>query len=252
MASPSLLHRFQGSFVGVSLGYSDPDGGNPTTDWADRLLPVSRWLLNPQPQPAPPMTIVNGIDILPLWLYSHENWYHRLQWLQMLDLPPAELSHHWALGETLALILKNHPADDSLPEAIVDRWQAHAKNGAPPCPKEWQSAFTQLRSPHSLAQLLPWLGDQHPDQQPLLGSLYLLLTLAGSPTSAIARARKLPHPASLPFTGSLIGAYLGLPHLPWPNRSSPALVTQATALFQDWAGFTPQARQNAEYSSPPS
>ncbi|NJM48977.1 MAG: hypothetical protein HC860_24765, partial [Alkalinema sp. RU_4_3] len=209
MASPLLLHRFQGSFVGVSLGDDD-------THWADRLLPISKWLLNPQPVPAPPVTIAHGIDLLPLWLYGHENWYHRHQWLQMLDLPPADLPHHWALGETIALLLKNHPADPSLPETILDRWQAHAQNGAPTCPESWQTSLTQLRSPSSLAQILPWLSEQPPSPQPLLGSLYLLLTLAGSPTCAIARARQLPHSASLPFTGALIGAHLGLHHLPWP------------------------------------
>jgi hypothetical protein len=239
MASPSLLHRFQGSFVGVSLGSS---GLESTIAWADRLRPVSQWLLNPQPISAPPMTIVNAIDTLPLWLYSHENWYHRHQWLQKLDLPVSDLAHHWALGEAIALILKHHPADSSLPETLLDRWQAHARNGAPPCPKPWQIGLTQLRLHNSLAQLLPWLSDQSPDQQPLLGGLYLLLTICGSPASAIARAHKLPHPASLPFTGALIGAYLGLPRL--PTHSSPALAQPASHLFQDWAGFTPQARQN--------
>lgn len=243
MASPSLLHRFQGSFVGVSLGSSDS-----ATDWADRLQPVSRWLLNPRPIPAPGIEIAQGIDTLPLGLYGHENWYHRHQWLQKLDLPASALSHHWAFGEAVALILKNYPADSSLPEAILDRWQAHAQNGAPPCPRPWQIGLTQLPSHNSLAHLLPWLSDQSPDQQPLLGGLYILMTLSGSPASAIARARKLPHPASLPFTGSLIGAYLGLPHL--PNRSSPALAQQAKDLYQDWAGFTPQARQNTDDSRP--
>jgi hypothetical protein len=241
MASPSLLHRFQGSFVGVSLGSSP----GSTTDWADRLLPVSKWLLNPQPIRAPELAIVNGIDTLPLWLYGHENWYHRHQWLQKLDLPASDLPHHWAFGETLALILKHHPADDSLPETILNRWQAHAQNGAPPCPESWQRGLTQLRSHRSLAHLLPWLSAQPSDQQPLLGGLYLLLTLSGSPAIAMARARQLTHPASFPFTGSLIGAHLGLPRLPWPNQSRPALLKQASNLFQDWAGFTPQARQNA-------
>jgi hypothetical protein len=239
MASPSLLHRFQGSFVGVSLV------GSPSSalDWADRLRPVSRWLLNPQPIPAPDLEITQGLDSLPLGLYGHENWYHRHQWLQQLDLSASDLAHHWAFGETLALILKHHPADASLLDAILDRWQAHAQNGAPPCPRPWQTGLTQLRSHHSLAQLLPWLRDQSPDQQPLLGAIYLLLTLSGSPASAIARAHKLPHPASLPFTGALIGAYLGLPRL--SGRPSPALAQQAQELYQDWAGFTPQARQNA-------
>jgi hypothetical protein len=247
MASPSLLQRFQGSFVGVSLGSTDP---SRTTDWADRLLPVSRWLLNPQPVAAPVITIVNGIDTLPLWLYSHENWYHRHQWLQKLDLSTTDLSHHWALGETMALILKHHPADLSLLETVIDRWQAHAQNGAPPCPKSWQIGLTELRSHRTLAHIIPWLRDQPLDQQPLLGGLYLLLTLSGSPAIAIARAHKLPHPASLPFTGSLLGAHLGLPRLPWPHRSKFALATQATDLFQDWAGFTPQSRQNADHSRP--
>jgi hypothetical protein len=246
MASPLLLHRFQGSFIGVGLGAQI---GSDSTDWADRLRPCCQWLLNPQPTAAPQLKI-QGIEALPLWLYAHENWYHRQQWLQMLDLPPASIPHQWVLGETLALVLKNHPNDGTLLTALLDRWQAHAQRGAPAVDPAWQSSLRELAAqlPGSLAQLGPWLKDQPLDHQPLLGALYLLITLCGSPATAYARARQLPHPDSLTFTGALLGAHLGAPGLPWRAQGYQDLSDQARDLYQDWAGFTPQATQNP---SPP-
>jgi hypothetical protein len=246
MASPSLSQRFQGSFVGVSLG-TGPEDLSQT--WADRLQPTTQWLLQPRPHPAQ-LQITSAIDLLPLWLYGHENWHHRHQWLQRLDLPETDLPHHWAWGETLALVLKTPILDKTLPDRILDRWQAHAHNGAPACPPTWQTSLTQLRSQPSLTQILPWLQAQPPAQQSLLGALYLLITLCGSPSSALRRAQQLPHPESLSATGALIGAHVGLPLLPRSNRASPELINQARELFQDWAGFTPQARQQAGYPKP--
>jgi hypothetical protein len=253
MASPSLLQRFQGSLLGAAMA---PE----TRPWVQRFEPTVQWLLHPQPLPGLDLAHCEAIDRLPLWLYSHENWHHRHQWVTMLDLPPQTLALDWAFGETLALILKGYPADGTLPGAIIDRWTAHALRGGPEMPEVWRTQLQQfqglfpspnltspnLTSPNftspSLAALRPWLALQPLSYQPFLGALYLLLTCAGSAAAALDRSGQIPN--STAWSGAFVGAFLGSSGLPLRSKAE-GIQAQAQALFLDWMGCTTQARIGA-------
>ncbi len=238
MASPSLLQRFQGSLLGAAMA---PE----TKSWVQRFEPTVQWLLHPQPVPGLDVAHRESIDRLPLWLYSHENWHHRHQWVTMLDLPPQTQALDWAFGETLALILKGYPADGTLPGMVMDRWTAHAGLGGPEIPEVWRSQFKEFQgflTTPSLAALRPWLRLQPISHQPFFTALYLLLTCAGSAAAALDRSRQIPD--STAWTGALVGAFWGASGLPLRSKV-PGLQAQAQELFQDWMGYTTQARIGA-------
>jgi hypothetical protein len=246
MASPSLLQRFQGSLLGAAMA---PE----TRPWVQRFEPTVQWLLHPQPLPSLDLAHCEAIDRLPLWLYGHDNWHYRYQWVTMLDLPPQTLALDWAFGETLALILKGYPADGRLPGAIIDRWTAHALRGGPVMPEVWQIQLQQFQglfmspitppitSP-SLAALRPWLALQPRSHQPFLTALYLLLTCAGSAAAALDRSGQIPN--STAWTGAFVGAFLGASGLPLRSKAE-GIQAQAQALLLDWMGCTTQARLGA-------
>jgi hypothetical protein len=278
MLQYSLLQRFQGAIVGSYLGDDRRPQFQPVTDWlcqsSSRTMTIHPGELTGQPSR-------DALQLTPLWLYCHDNWRQRQQWLAAIsanqaaanqastepaspDRAAPDLAALWMWGETIAQVLRPQFQPQTCIPTLLDRWFRHSQQGAPALPAVWQQDLMQvqhwLQSEQGISEGISDcptpLTAIDPDRRCLLVALFYFLATPTQSTIALTRtaraANTIPSDAAIAcrLTGVLLGAHNG-----WQGFSThqlrsfapdilPATQRLATQLLRSWSGtldFTPIA-----------
>jgi hypothetical protein len=244
----SLSQRFQGALLGATIGATQ----------AIDLEPCLNWLCHQQPPPsliADP--IENAIALLPLWLYTHESWRQRQNYLEQLpnsqfSILNSQFPPLWLYGEAIAQLLRPTSNPTDLLPSLQTRWQQHAQRGAPALTQPWHDCLTQLHQWQQqrlpLHEVQTKLADDQrsvADHRPatdraIAAALYCFVRSPHdwSIAHSLATPFAAPHIGSL--LGGLWGAYNGWTRFPIdaiPSHFTAIPFSQASQqLIQVWSG----------------
>jgi ADP-ribosylglycohydrolase len=247
----SLSQRFQGALLGSTIGQQS------TTQPID-FQPCLNWLCHQQPPPSlGDDPIANAIDLLPLWLYTHESWrerQNRLEQLPLSQFSTLNSSPLWLYGEAIAQLLRPNCNPTNLLPSIQTRWQQHAQRGAPELTPPWHDCLTQIhqwQQQHApLHQVQTELAQRPASERAIATALYCFVRSPNDWPIALRLISQITdsEPAIGGLLGGLWGAYNGWTRFPIDaiapsiDPANPIPFTTTTQkLLQIWSGRIPIA-----------
>ncbi len=247
----SLSQRFQGALLGATIG-QPPGDVTPRID----ITPCLNWLCHPGQAPSLGRDpIVNAIALLPLWLYTHESWRQRQNYLEQLCHAQGsrlKAQFLWLYSETIAQLLRPTCRPSNLLPSLKTRWQQQADQGAPELTQAWADCLTQIhhwQQQHTqLYEVQAKLADRPASEQAIATALYCFVRSPNDWSIAHALATQLTDGPINGLLGGLWGAYNGWTRFPIdaiapsidPANPIP-LTTTTQKLIQIWSGCIPLA-----------
>ncbi len=253
----SLSQRFQGALLGATIGQLADNVTAPMTDRRSEtiaLTPCLNWLCS---QHQPPSLVADPIDnaiaLLPLWLYTHESWRQRQNYLEQLchsQVSSLNAQFLWLYGETIAQLLRPTCRPSQLLPSLKTRWQQQADQGAPALTPPWADGLTQIhhwqqqRTP--LYEVQAKLADRPASERAIATVLYCFVRSPDDWAIAQALATQITDAPINGLLGGLWGAYNGWTRFPIDaiapsiDPTIPCAIT-TQKLLQIWSGRMPLA-----------